>query len=154
MLHNSKIIISDTSCLILLYKIDELNLLKSLSKKILITNTIKQEFGQPLPDWIITTAPSNSRYQQILEIDLDPGEASAIALALEVDNSILIIDDLKGRKAAEHLQLKYSGTFGLILKATQEGVLLAIRPIVDKIRKTNFRFSDTLLKTILPEAGE
>lgn len=29
-------------------------------------------------------------------MDLDPGEASAIALALEIDSTILIIDDLKG----------------------------------------------------------
>jgi predicted nucleic acid-binding protein len=87
-------------------------------------------------------------------MDLDAGEASAIALSLETDNAILIIDDLKGRKVVERLKLKYSGTFGLILKAKQEGVVSTIKPIINKIIQTNFRFSVSLLDTILKEAGE
>ena len=87
-------------------------------------------------------------------MDLDKGEASAIALSLELDNSIMIIDDLKGRKIADKLNLKYSGTFGLILKAKQEGIILSVRPILDKIKKTNFRFSEKLFKTISEQAGE
>ena len=151
---NSEIIISDTSCLILLFKIDELDLLKKLSDKVFITKTIKQEFGKSLPDWIEIKSPSDDHYQQILEMELDAGEASAIALSLETDNSVLIIDDLKGRKVAERLKLKYSGTFGLILKAKQEGILTNISPIINKIIQTNFRFSENLLETILREAGE
>jgi predicted nucleic acid-binding protein len=54
-------------------------------------------------------------------MDLDKGEASAIALTLEVENGVLIIDDLKGRKIAKKLNLKFSGMFGLILKAKQMG---------------------------------
>ena len=154
MQHSSEIIISDTSCLILLYKIDKLDLLKSLSDKVFITKTIKDEFEKSLPSWIQIKSPSNSHYQQILEMDLDPGEASAIALSLEFDNSILIIDDLKGRKVADKLRLKYSGTFGLILRAKHEGILTAVRPILDKIRGTDFHFSENLFDTILKEAGE
>jgi predicted nucleic acid-binding protein len=55
-----------------------------------------------------------------LEREIDSGEASAILLALEIHGSILIIDDLKGRKVASQMSLKYSGTLGLILKAKQE----------------------------------
>ena len=87
-------------------------------------------------------------------MDLDPGEASAIALSLDVDNSILIIDDLKGRKIANKLNLKYSGTFGLILRATQEGIIKHVKPILDKIKNTNFRFSEKLFEFILEQAGE
>ena len=72
------------------------------------------------------------------------GEASAFALALEFENSTLIIDDLKGRKVAERLGLRYSGSFGLILKAKQIGVIESIRPILDKIKETDFRFNDQL----------
>lgn len=87
-------------------------------------------------------------------MDLDPGEASALALCLEIDNAILIIDDLKGRKVAERLKLKYSGTFGLILRAKQLGILKTIQPILDKIRATDFRFSEILFNNILDQAGE
>lgn len=154
MRRSSEIIITDTSCLILLKKIDEIDLLKALADKVFITETIKNEFGSPLPDWIQIKLPSNKFYQQILEMDLDPGEASAIALSLETDNAILIIDDLKGRNVAEKLRLKYSGTFGLILRAKQKGIVTAIRPILIKIQQTNFRFTDSLFQTILDEAGE
>ena len=91
---NSEIIISDTSCLILLSKIDELNLLNKISDKVFITTTIQNEYGKDLPSWINIKEPNDNHYQKILEMDLDKGEASAIALSLEMDNSIIIIDDL------------------------------------------------------------
>jgi predicted nucleic acid-binding protein len=154
MQRSSDIIISDTSCLILLNKIDELVLLSKIAEKVIITPTIQQEFGKNLPTWITIMEPKDSHYQKILEMDLDKGEASAIALSLELDNSILIIDDLKGRKIAEKLNMRYSGTFGLILKARQSGIIESVKPILDKIKKTNFRFSNKLFELILEQAGE
>ncbi len=151
---SSEIIISDTSCLILLYRINEFDLLKGISANIFVTKKISEEFGKPLPGWIKIRAPLDRHYQQILEMDLDPGEASAIALSLETKNSILIIDDLKGRRVAERLKLKYSGTFGLILRAKQTGIITSIRPILNKLRETNFRFREDLYEIILKEAGE
>ena len=46
-----KVIISDTSCLILLDKIGELNLLNKLFGLIIVTQEIAQEFKKELPDW-------------------------------------------------------------------------------------------------------
>jgi predicted nucleic acid-binding protein len=151
---NSEIIISDTSCLILLSKIDELGLLNKISDKVFITSTIQNEYGKDLPSWIHIKEPHDNHYQKILEMDLDKGEASAIALSLEMDNSIIIIDDLKGRNVAERLNLRYSGTFGLILKAKQIGLIQSVKPILTKVKKTNFRFSERLFKLILEQAGE
>jgi len=71
---SSEIIISDTSCLILLHKIDELELLNKFAEKVYITPIIKKEFGKGIPDWIIIKAPADNHYQKILEMDLDPGE--------------------------------------------------------------------------------
>jgi predicted nucleic acid-binding protein len=50
-----KIIISDTSCLIALTKIEKLNLLKELYQEIIITTDVYQEFGGSLPDWFLIT---------------------------------------------------------------------------------------------------
>ena len=152
--HNSDIFIIDTSGLILLNKIDELELLNRMSQKVFITSTIRAEFGMPLPEWIMTADPDNQHYQDILQIDLDEGEASAIAVSLELEDSILILDDLKSRKAADRLKLRYSGTLGLILGAKKVGIIKSVKPVLDKIRSTNFRFSDELLDTVLKEAGE
>ena len=103
---------------------------------------------------ISVVSPENSHYQQILEMDLDEGEASAIALSLEMKNPILLIDELKGRKVAEKLNLRYSGTFGLILKAKQIGLINSVRPILEKIKSTNFRFDEKLFEKVLEQAGE
>jgi predicted nucleic acid-binding protein len=151
---SSEVIISDTSCLILLHKIGEVELLKRLGSKIFITQIIKNEFGMPLPDWIEVKNPKDIHYQEILEMELDPGEASAIALALDLENTVLVIDDLKGRQVAQRLQLKYAGTFGLILRAKQEGIIASVVPILEKVRRTNFRFSEKLLDSIIKQAGE
>ena len=152
--HNFNIIISDTSCLILLSKIDELGLLKQVGDKVYVTSIVKDEFRENLPSWISIVDSKNAYYQEILKMELDEGEASAIALSLEIDNSILIIDELKGRKIAERLMLRYSGTFGLILTAKRQNLIKSVKPILNKIRLTNFRFSDKLFETVLREAGE
>jgi predicted nucleic acid-binding protein len=151
---NSRIIISDSSCLILLLKINVLELLKKFSDDIYVTSIIKEELKHELPDWIKIVNPKDRHYQTILEMDLDKGEASAIALMLETDDATLLIDDLKGRKIAEKLNLKFSGTSGFILKAKQMGIISSVKPILDKIRSTNFRFSEKLFTEILSQAME
>ena len=77
-----KTIIADSSCLILLDKIKELELLKMLFGKVIITSIIAEEFGVPLPEWILIKDAENKNYQNILELSVDKGEASAIALAV------------------------------------------------------------------------
>jgi predicted nucleic acid-binding protein len=57
----NKIIISDTSCLIALSNIGQLSILKDLFKEIIITEEVKDEFGDKLPIWIkIKILPPNS----------------------------------------------------------------------------------------------
>src|SRR5438552_212419 len=104
-----KAIISDTSCLILLEKIGELELLHNLFGDIITTQDVANEFALPLPPWIKIKNASDKKYQTLLEVSVDKGEASAIALAVEFDNCLLIIDDLKGRKLANQLGLKITG---------------------------------------------
>ena len=73
---NSEIIISDTSCLILLTSIDELNLLVKIGKEVFITPEINQEFGRNLPDWIKIKKTIDKHYQKLLERDIDKGEVT------------------------------------------------------------------------------
>lgn len=103
----NKIVISDTSCLIALINIEQLELLKEIYREIIITTEVYQEFGGLLPDWIIVTEVKNRQKQAELEKLLDKGEASSIALALEKKNTVLIIDEvLKAEKLRNHLILK------------------------------------------------
>ena len=146
-------IISDTSCLILLDNIGELSILNKLFGNITTTSEVAGEFGRLLP-WIEIKEPSNKNYQSIIEASLDKGEASAIALAIELDNCLLIIDDLKGRKFAHQLGLTIIGTIGVIVDAKLAGIIPSIKPILSKIKSTNFRITEQLELLILKLAGE
>lgn len=147
-------IISDTSCLILLDKIGEIELLHKLFGTILTTGEVAEEFGSSLPTWVKITEPVNKSYQLFIEDSLDKGEASAIALAVECENSLLIIDDLKGRKFALQIGLNITGTIGVIVEAKLSGLIPSIRPVLLKIKQTNFRLSDKLEALILKKVGE
>jgi predicted nucleic acid-binding protein len=61
-----KIIVSDTNCLILLDKINQLDLLHSLFDKITITQIVADEFGKKLPEYIKIENPENLTYRRIL----------------------------------------------------------------------------------------
>ena len=149
-----KIIVSDTSCLILLEKIDELDLLHKVFGEILITQIVADEYGLNLPEWISVQNPTDKNYQKILETSVDKGEASAIALAVELSDCLLIIDDAKGRNLADALGIKITGTFGIILEAKLSGKIDSVKPLMAKIKQTNFHFSKELEKKILAKANE
>jgi predicted nucleic acid-binding protein len=149
-----KTIISDTSCLILLQKIGELDLLQGLFQSVLITPEIANEYDLPLPKWIVIESPSNKTYQRILEASLDKGESSAIALCLEKTDPLLIIDDLKGRQFAENLGLKITGMLGILILAKRQNLISSVKPALEKVKKTDFRFSKNLEKTLLKLSGE
>jgi predicted nucleic acid-binding protein len=100
-----KVIISDTSCLILLDKIGELQLLNTLFGQVSITQEIADEFKKDLPDWFTIVNPINKTYQRILEASLDKGESSAIAFAIEQKEWLLMIDDCKGEKTRNYASL-------------------------------------------------
>lgn len=147
------VIVSDTSCLILFYKIGELELLKKLFGTIFISEKVLNEFNQPLPDWVEVVDPKTD-LQRGLSSYLDSGEASAIALATEYKDSLLIIDEIKGRKVAKELGVSVTGSLGLLVTAKNKGHIKAVRPIIEKIQKTNFRVSELLIKRVLQKVDE
>jgi predicted nucleic acid-binding protein len=149
-----KIIVSDTSCLILLDKIGELNLLHVIFGQITVTKEIASEFKNELPDWCKIEEATNKTYQMILEASLDKGEASAIAFAIEQTDCLLIIDDYKGRKYAAQLGIKITGTLGIIILAKLNGYIDSIKPVLDKIKTTDFRLSEELERKALEISNE
>lgn len=149
-----KTILSDTSCLIIFEKIGELDLLYKVFGEITITQTIADEYGLSLPGWIKIQNPANQTYQKILEATVDKGEASAIALAVELTDCLLIIDDLKGRNLANAIGIEITGTFGVVLEAKLSGKTDSVKSLLEKIKRTDFRLSESLEKQILERSGE
>lgn len=147
-------IISDTSCFIVLTTINQLDLLQKVYGKITTTIEVLNEYGEPLPDWVEIEKAKDNYRQQLLEMQIDTGEASAMALALETPDSTIIIDDYRARKIAEKLKLNYTGTIGVIIKAKLKGVIPSIKPILAKIKQTDFRLGIDVEQQALKEAKE
>lgn len=148
------IVIADTSCLIALSKIEAIELLKELYEEIYITEEIALEFGESLPEWIRIENVKNKTYQQLLDLYLDLGEASAIALALEKVDVLLILDDLKGRKEAEKLGFKITGTLGILFKAKKVGLIPELKSYIEKLKDVGFRISPKIEEDILRKSNE
>jgi|SRR6185312_1481697 len=93
-----KVVITDTSCIIILQKIDAIELLKGVFSTVITTPEIANEYGLPLPKWIAIKPVVNIGLKNEFNQYLDPGEASAIALASEVDCDFLILDVTAGEE--------------------------------------------------------
>jgi len=82
------------------------------------------------------------------------GEATSIALASADQNSLLIIDESKGRKVAKEMGIQITGTLGILVTAKQKGYIKAVKPIIAKIQQTNFRISENLIRVVLEKVNE
>jgi len=148
-----KSIVCDASCLILLNKIGRLDLLQKVFGRILITPEVHSEFNQPLPKWIDIQSSTSSLQKGLLNI-LDKGEASVISLASELDDSLLVIDESKGRKIAIQMDLAITGTLGILIIAKRKGIISKVKPVLIEIQKTNFRISQELIDSVLKLVDE
>lgn len=144
-----KIVISDTSTLILFHKIEEFSLLQKVYGELITTPEIAEEFGEVLPDWIKIQPVADKKYQDFLETQVDYGEASAIALASEFDDVLLLLDDLKARKLAARLKFKFTGALGVINRAKQLSIIDKVKPMIEKLLLTDFRVADNIIEEIL-----
>ena len=95
-----------------------------------------------------------TKKQYPLESILDRGEASSIAKAIDINADLIIIDELKARKVAKELGLKVTGTLGLFIMAKNKKLISSIKPLIEKIKKTNFRISERLVSEALRLANE
>ena len=120
----------------------------------LTTPEIAKEYKLPLPHWIIVRPAADSSLQQKFLLQVDKGEASAIALAHEIEYKYLITDDMEARKLSLKLGLSVIGTIGVLLRAKQAGYIEVTKPYLEQIKITNFRISDDLDQTALRKAGE
>ncbi len=143
------VVISDTSILIVFQKINEFELLHKVYGEIFTTPEVASEFGEELPSWVLIRSVQDKKYQNLLSTQIDLGEASAIALASEFDDVLILLDDLKARKIATRLNFKISGTMGVLHKAKQLSLIDRIRPIIDKLLLLDFRISESIIDEIL-----
>ncbi len=84
---------------------------------------------------------------------LDAGEISALALALELKQPVLM-DERLGRQVATHHHINVVGSIGILLAAKQKGLIPAIAPIIQQWRNWGYFLSPDLMAAVLKRAGE
>lgn len=143
----------DTSSLIILKKINALDLLNKIYSNVIITNYIQLELNEAIPSWISVELTYNIDQSFLKNFNLGLGETSIIINAIK-NNGFLIIDDLKARKIATTLSLRYTGSIGILIIAKELKLIDSVKYFLEKIQETNFRLSDALINKILEIANE
>jgi predicted nucleic acid-binding protein len=69
-------------------------------------------------------------------------------------NVLLILDDLKARKEAKRLGVNFTGTLGILFNAKQEGIIPALKPLIDKLQAADFRISPLIINKLLDLSNE
>jgi predicted nucleic acid-binding protein len=110
--------------------------------KVIITPEIAKEFFGDLPEWISVQQVSDPYKTIALSRSLDLGESSAIALALETENSLLILDEKRARKIAGEYHLDIIGTLGVVIQAYDHKIITDIDSVIADLRNDNFRLPD------------
>ena len=159
-----EVVISNTSPIFYLHRLRLLDLLQKLYQEIIVPKAVVAELeagrrqGEDAPEidsyeWIKIRA---IRSPQILGLSTDfgPGETEVLALALEESDSLVIIDEKLARKIARLRGLRVTGTAGVLLKAKQEGHILAVKPFLDRLQEIHFHLSDNVRTLILSIAEE
>lgn len=149
-----KIVIADTSCLILFSKIELLYVLHSLYTDVLITPEVANEFAESLPEWINIQYANPENISLFENYNLGTGEINSLALAVELKDSTIILDDDKAKKIAKSHNLDVTGSLGIILKAKQRNIIPSMKDVLIKIKSTNFHLPSSLEALILKIAGE
>lgn len=154
------IIVADTGPLRYLVLIDTIDLLPRLFGRVLIPEIVGAELSRsstPLPvrEWL-ATEPSwlerrpNPPTLGMLPPQLDAGERAAIALAQDIGDALLLIDDRAGIEAARGRGLKATGTLGILLQAAGLG-LVDLPTAFARLKATNFRYRPALLDALLAQ---
>ena len=160
------IVVSDASPIIGLAAIGHLDLIRKMYKRVVIPEAVYREIavaggGQPggdevqSEDWIVTQSVSELRLINALKIELDEGETEAIALAVEINAELVLIDERRARAVAARFGLDVVGILDVLVEAKQQNLFTTLKPLLDDlILKAGFRISEKLYKRVLQKVEE
>ena len=157
-------VISNTSPLLYLYRINAIGWLPKLFDEIWTPHAVKSELlagrskGYDVPDpadfdWLHVINPI-SMPSEWLALDLGAGELAAMALALENPQHIVLLDDMLARRTAQAAGLQVWGTLKVLLEAKSQGLVDKVEPYVAGLNDAGMWVSAEVKHRILVLAGE
>lgn len=161
---DSKTLVINTGpILALIAATGDLQLLKKLYKKVIVTHEVKEEICyKGLNSFGVSEFKEATFLSQIdepikitphLKNSIDKGEASVIQYALDNDFAVCI-DEAVGRRMARLYDLSITGSLGILLKAKKQGCDINIRKTIHRMRHKGIFISGKLAEKALIMAGE
>lgn len=160
------IVVSDTSPLTSLAAIGHFDLLRKAFGEIHIAPGVWEELnkgGRRHPgssevenaSWVQRHEVGDGNLVVVLRRDLDRGEAETLALAIELQAEVVLLDEQEGRRVATRLGLRPLGVLGILLEAKRRGEIEEVRSLLDALRhRAGFFLSECLYQETLEQAGE
>lgn len=141
------LVVSDTSTLIHLAAIGRLALLKTYYQRIIIPPAVWREVVEHgkaragaievrqahQAGWIEVVSPTDVALLRLLKRDLDDGESGVIALAVERQASLVLLDESDAQRTADLYGLSKTGIIGLLIRAKREGHLDSLEAELDNL---------------------
>jgi len=157
-------VICDTSPIQYLHQLELLHILPALSEGVIIPPAVIDELaigrtlGFNLPDleefgWVAVRRPASAAAVPLVT-HLGPGETQVLMLALEMPEAVAVLDDALARQVAEVLNLKLTGTLGLLIDAKKAGLISAVGPLLDQLQALRFHLATQTRIAVLKLAGE
>jgi len=156
-------ILVDSSTLIALAKIGELNILKDIFGKVSITTVAKEEvlrgdfpeteiLKAAMDEWV-EVINYEGETSELRKYGLGLGEASLLLAAKREDR--LVLDDANARRFAESKGLRFTGLIGLLVAAVKVKRLKSEKgaEVLNKLARSDFRISSDLLLWAKEEIG-
>ena len=160
--------VSNTSPVLNLAIIGQLSLLRQQFGEICIPAAVLEELRveEDLPGsqavreameagWLRVEGVKDEALAQVLQRDLDRGEAEAIVLAVHVKAERVLLDEREGRRLAKSLGLKVTGVLGILLRARRQGRLPSLQKAMDELReRAGFRIGAEPYADLIRKSGE
>lgn len=156
-------IISNTTPILSLLKINKLVLLKELYGKVTIPNAVFQEIENgkekqyyqdlSLLSWI-EIADIKNLESRVYFTDLDDGEAEVLILAKEQNADLVIMDEIIGRRFAKQLEFNLTGTIGILLKAKEKGLINSVTKLLTELTEKGTWLNPKLISRVIKLAKE
>ena len=160
-----KIIIFDSSPLINLAKISRLDLIKAIYNHIIIPEAVYDEvvinglelardgankIKNLVDERVIEVKKvENRNLVKAFNLDLDYSESEVLALAIEIEADLVILDESEARHVANKFEISKTGFIGILIKADRLGMVESSRELLDDIIAKGFRIDETLYKKVI-----
>ena len=163
------LVISDTTPIISLLKINRIDLLKTLYEEVFVPKAVYDELTSNALFDEEATIVTQADFLNVIEVKdrllvenilmwsgLDLGESEAIACYKQINADLLLIDEKRGRSVAREKGLNIIGTIGILLDAYQSKTITKEEALsyATILRDTNRRISNSLYDAFVLKLDE